>query len=122
MKWHIGRSQVVAPHQRASIGVMIDTTARFVGLVLSAVALGGREVQPALASVLVEGVLLGSWSQLDGDAISAIAFADGVAHLTFDAPTTPGQLVTVRVRSMDARELFVSATVVLDVQRDEVLR
>lgn len=120
MKWYTGKSLRVAPGERASIGVMVDTTARFVGLVLSAVALGGKQVQPALSSVLVEGVLLGSWSQLDGDAISAIVFAEGVAHLTFDAPAMPGHMVTVRVRSMDSRELLVSATVVLEVERSYV--
>jgi hypothetical protein len=93
MKWHVCKSARVAPNSRASIGVMVDTTATFVGLVLTAVALGGKHVHPALSSVLVEHVLLGSWSQLDGDAISAVVFVEGAAHLTFDAPAKPGQLV-----------------------------
>lgn len=116
MRWHLCKSQHVAPRERASIGVMVDTAARFVGLVLSAVALGGKQVQPALSSVLVEGVLLGSCSQLDGDAISAVVFTEGVAHIQFDARAMPGHLVTVRVRSMDERELLVSAVVVLEVK------
>ena len=120
MRWHLCKSQRVAPRERASIAVMVDTTGRFVGLVLSAVALGGKQVQPALSSVLVDGVLLGSWSQLDGDAVSAVVFTEGVAHIQFDAVTSPGQLVTVRVRSIDERELLVSAIVVLEVERDYV--
>lgn len=120
MRWHLCKSQRVAPGERASIAVMVDTTGRFVGLVLSAVALGGKQVQPALSSVLVDGVLLGSWSQLDGDAVSAVVFTEGVAHIQFDAVTSPGQLVTVRVRSIDERELLVSAIVVLEVERDYV--
>ncbi len=120
MRWHLCKSQRVAPGERASIAVMVDTTGRLVGLVLSAVALGGKQVQPALSSVLVDGVLLGSWSQLDGDAVSAVVFTEGVAHIQFDAVTSPGQLVTVRVRSIDERELLVSAIVVLEVERDYV--
>lgn len=120
MRWHLCKSQRVAPGERASIGVMVDTTARFVGLVLSAVALGGKQVQPALSSVLVEGVLLGSWSLLDGDAISAVVFAEGVAHIKFEGRAQVGQLVTVRVCSMDERELLVSAVVVLEVEREYV--
>lgn len=120
MRWHLCKSERVAPRERASIAVMVDTTGRLVGLVLSAVALGGKQVQPALSSVLVDGVMLGSWSQLDGDAVSAVVFTEGVAHIQFDAVTSPGQLVTVRVRSIDERELLVSAIVVLEVERDYV--